>query len=414
MLLRGIIGLLFFKLGSSLAVKERPNLRNGLSSLIVRMQYWQPAGPALPPTSRYLIFTNDQGGPNNLRIGWEMTGVVAQRTNRTLVLPPAQKIYLLDYGPLNGRDSLKTSSFDGSSETKVEDLINLEQLKANLPTLTWDEFHEKTGLSFMEAKAKAEQVRGTGCRAFHEFQEVQSDILYMDGQGLRQGFSCGDWAKQGGPVSNWRGKMTDKNWALLTHGFVWHPDAFSIASKVVNFLGIFQYNALHGRYGDLQYQDVKTRPENIFHNWPSLLEGVKTLYIASDNPEKFDSLDVGKVRALKWEDLFTEKTGNLLESEKAKYTPERWFKLMGPVEELICTYSKLFVGTRLSSFSGHIERMRIHSKAPVQEVHVHDTPENPGEIQKILSVWDERESRYQRHDRSSGDVFLEFTPWEAF
>merc|ERR1712232_1385765 len=167
------------------------------------------------------------------------------------------------------------------------------------------------------------------------------------------------------------GGMTQSNWALLTHGFVWHSYAFSIASKVIGYLGLFEYNALHGRYGDLQYQEVKTRPSQIFQNWPSLLEGVKFLYISSDNPELFDTVDFGRVQPIRWADLFTAKTGELLNTERRKYTPERWFKLTGPVEELICTYSKLFIGTRASSFSGHIERMRIHAKAPVQRVLTH-------------------------------------------
>merc|ERR1711939_927173 len=102
-----------------------------------------------------------------------------------------------------------------------------------------------TGLTFKEATAKAGMLMGRlpgmpkedtagGCRGFEEFERVQDDILFMDGQGLRQGFSCGEWAKLGGPAPNWRNSMTNENWVLLTHGFVWHPDAFSIASKVVN------------------------------------------------------------------------------------------------------------------------------------------------------------------------------------
>jgi hypothetical protein len=354
------------------------------------------------------MFTNDAGGLNNLRIAWEMTGVVAQQTKRTLVLPPADHIYLLDWGPLNGRNALRSTNFNqANSTTKIEDLINLDQLKANLPTLTWEEFEKRRGLSFKEAKAVAGTAKGDGCLRLKKFQAVESEILYMDGQGLRQGFSCGEWFKLGGPQHEWRSNMTNENWALLTHGFVWHPDVFSIASKVVDHLGIFNYNALHGRYGDLQYQNVKTEPKKIVKNWPSLLKGVQHLYIASDNPEKFDEVEFGSVKPLKWADLFTEKTGYVLRDEKEKFTPERWFKLMGPVEELICTFSKVFVGTRLSSFSGHINRMRIHVKAPTQNVQVHDASEIPGEIEQRLSSWTREETYYQRHGQSTGDVFLQ-------
>merc|ERR1719281_803295 len=98
-----------------------------------------------------------------------MTGVLAQQTNRTFVLPPADKVYLLDFGPLNGRADLATSNFDqASSKTKVEDLINLAQLKGNLPTLTWDEFQRKTGLSFEDAKAKAGKLSVERCPTTEE------------------------------------------------------------------------------------------------------------------------------------------------------------------------------------------------------------------------------------------------------
>jgi hypothetical protein len=342
-----------------------------------------------------------------------MTGVIAQQTGRTFVLPPAEKVYLLDFGPLNGRAGLKSQNFDEeSSKTKVEDLINLAQLKGNLATLTWDEFQQRTGLTFENAKAKAGKVDGEACPSLADLKSVKDDILYIDGQKQRQGFACGEWPQLGGPQKDLRTEMTNENWRLLTHGFVWHPDAFSIASKVVDQLGLFQYNALHGRYGDLQYQDVKTEPSKIFQNWPSLLQNTDTLYIASDNPEKFEnrSIDFGKVNVLRWSDLFTQKTNFLLKDEQAKYTPERWFKLMGPVEELICTYSKLFVGTKLSTFSGHIHRMRIHAQAPVTAVHKHDEKEVAGNISKQLAQWSTAEASYHGHDPNSGDIFLELDP----
>jgi hypothetical protein len=267
-------------------------------------------------------------------------------------------------------------------------------------------------MTFEAATSKAGKVSGDGCHDFKEFEAVPDEIMYIDGKVMRQGFKCGEWAKLGGPVTSWRASMAPENWALLTHGFVWHPDAFSIASKVVGHLGVFQYNALHARYGDLQYQDVKTDPGKIFENQPSLLQGVQKVYIASDNPEKFDGVDFGNVLAVRWADLFTQREGNILNMERAKYTPERWFKLIGPVEELICTFAKVFVGTRLSSFSGHIERMRIHARAPVTDVQVHDVPEIPWKIHASIALWIDKEANYHVHESSKGDIFLQMDEHE--
>merc|ERR1719284_1945912 len=101
--------------------------------------------------------------------------------------------------------------------------------------------------------------------------------------------------------------MQDASWALLTHGFVWHQDAFSIASKVVDHFGLFEYNALHGRYGDFQYKTAVESPSLIFKNWPSLAEGVRVLYVSTDNPDKFSEVHQEKVQILTWDDLFDAK-----------------------------------------------------------------------------------------------------------
>lgn len=66
------------------------------------MQYW-PAHfhandsevPAHRP-GKYLTFEPDGGGWNNIRMGLELFALLAAATGRTLVLPPPDKIYLLN------------------------------------------------------------------------------------------------------------------------------------------------------------------------------------------------------------------------------------------------------------------------------------------------------------------------------
>merc|ERR1719198_2484287 len=78
-------------------------------------------------------------------------------------------------------------------------------------------------------------------------------------------------------------------YALLTHGFVWHKDAFAIASKVVNYLGLFTYTALHARYNDFQFHDDQQSPEALFKTWEGVLSPGSLLWLATDEPEKFRS-----------------------------------------------------------------------------------------------------------------------------
>jgi len=353
---------------------------SGRAGTLEQMRYWEPAVKDVPvrDDAGYVLFTNDAGGLNNIRIGWEYAGIIALRSGRTLVLPPAAGMYLLDFGPRDKYGSgileRRPPNFAKGSKTRVEDLMNLKQLKGNLPTLTWEEFAQKTGLTFEQAKKQAK--KGAYCKHMdRELELVKGDkMIFLDGS-ARLPFECGEWAVLGGPQTELRRTFKDPDWALLRHGFVWHQDAFDIASKVVNYLGFGQYNALHARYGDIQFKETKEEVTEIFAKWPAL--HAPALYVASDAPERFKpgvcrECAPDKFNVILWDDFFSDKTGNLLSSEKEKYSEERWFKLTGLAEELICTYSNIFVGSKLSTFTGHIQRMRIHVDVP-NKVPLHHT-----------------------------------------
>jgi len=369
-----------------------------------RMQWWVAAEDAQPTTDRYLVFTPDIGGPNNIRIGWEMTAVVAKRTGRTLVLPPASPMYLLDFGPRtnwHGDDVTRTA-------TKIEELINLEQLRSMLPVLTAKEFTQKTGKPWKQAKREATQVKDEEICKLDVYEGVNSTFLYMPGDGRREGFSCGEWWKLGGPKPQ-LGDISDAEWALLTHGFAWHPDAFTIASHAVGHTGIFEYNSLHARYNDFQYDYARQDAKQIFDTWGTYLTGHNsTLYIASDEPDQFSNLN-GAWNVVFFRQLFGENTDSdngtaPLAHVRQQYDPLRWFKMLGPVEELICTYAKVFVGTKQSSFSGHINRMRLHAQAPVTMVLTHTSRLPEAEIEAALGAWT---NSFDRKPVTTGNEFLQ-------
>mmetsp|Transcript_97355 Transcript_97355/g.271853 ORF Transcript_97355/g.271853 Transcript_97355/m.271853 type:complete len:440 (-) Transcript_97355:153-1472(-) len=359
---------------SSALVLEGPERRahraGGLShaSVLQRMKYWRRATSAVPSTGKYLLFTPDAGGLNNIRIGWEMTGIVALHTGRTLVLPPKTPMYLLDWGPWNKELVGDTSNWTGS--TRVEDLIDVTQLKGVLPTLTMEEFEAEAGMKWHEARVKAEK----SLRWIHfkqdnvrlsDYEALTDKFIFMDGSS-RDGFRLGQWWLQGGPVDELRPELTEADWGLLRHGFVWHPDAFNIAEKAVFYLGMFDYVALHARYGDFAEKQSQRTPDQIYENWRPLIANASAMYVATDRQAQFDGFAQRHgVKLVMWPDLFTAATGGVLSADKQLYTPERFFKLMGPVEEVICTFAKVFVGTDRSSFTGHIQRMRIHADAPV-------------------------------------------------
>jgi hypothetical protein len=382
-------------------VIEGPEKRAlGYDEVIQRMRYWSRPTSALPSTGKYLLFTPDAGGLNNIRIGWEMTGLVALHTNRTLVLPPKSRMYLLDFGPWNQELVGDTSNW--THNTRVEDLIDVTQLKGVLPTLTMEEFEAEVGMKWEQARYQAEMTRPQGSHRLSDWSALTGKFVFMDGQGNREGFDMGQWWLQGGPRDEVRPEVTEVDWGLLRHGFVWHQDVFSIAAKAVHYLGLFDYMALHARYGDFAEKQAQRTPDEIYENWRPLIANASAMYVATDRQGQFDGFAKRHgVKLVMWPDLFTAATGGVLSAEKQLYTRERFFKLMGPVEEVICTYAKVFIGTDRSSFTGHIQRMRIHADAPVTKRLSH-TDGNPfarssremqvplDEIQRSIQQWQQR------------------------
>merc|ERR1740117_1258863 len=191
-----------------------------------RMIYAVPhdPGPPLDTPRHYFLFDYDLGGMNNIRIGWEMAGLVAQQTNRTLVLPPTKKFYLI---PDNGN-------------SEASDYTDLARLKANVPTLTFEEFveREKDDLSLPDfvlqdslvaghtdspaagsndvtsrwqdwatTNNNFEVVNGAACDLgrFTSDSKVLYAVARTDDKRI---FSCGDWAAIGQP----RFKMNGQSW----------------------------------------------------------------------------------------------------------------------------------------------------------------------------------------------------------
>lgn len=367
---------------------------HNFTAVLQRMSYWSHAGAALAPTDKYLLFSPDAGGLNNIRIGMEMTAVVAQYTNRTLVLPPPSAVYLLDNGD---RKDVPASMEKEDTHTLLESLFNLPQIKASVPTLTFSEFMSRTGFSWDYVEHNASRVlteyRDAECSPLSTYAKVSDALLFMDGS-KREGFSCGEWWQNGAPREEIAMAMGERGWALLDHGFVWTQSAFEIAAHVVSYLGVFDYNALHGRYGDFQFTDARTDLKDILKNWPSLLENGTTLYVSTDSPQLFQKFEHPGVQVFLWEDFFGPQTGHLLTSVKAKFSDEQWFKLQGIVEEIICTFSKLFVGTDRSSFSGHIARMREEADAPTKGHNVHMEEESVEKIRDQINKWEKRDGRW--------------------
>lgn len=411
-----------------------------LTAVRQRMEYWRedffwPEArlfQAAPPTNRkmrepngrYLLFGFDSGGLNNIRIGWEMAALAAVESNRTLVWPPQQLLYLLGAEPSGIEYFLNVKRLQsGLDAIPLAEFLRREQRHLDLPISlgNWAA-SEAADIKFPESDWKLfskGHIKGVGAddRVVCDMASyrVQERILYT-GPTHDSGriFSCGNWPNVGEPrFTDGRQVWPVPKWGfqLLRNHFVWHHDAFDIASRVVAHLGIFNYVALHARYGDFQFQEQKSPAETLLKTgWLSLLQAIsrhgqhrslrsdisthvtrgkqdagevrrwllegqgRSVYIATDqtSADYFAAFHEAGLKTVSWHGLLDDARagrGPLAHVLKS-YSPERLANLAGVVEQLICTYGRVFIGSEKSTFTGYIERMRLYAGAPTHATYI--------------------------------------------
>jgi hypothetical protein len=127
---------------------------------------------------------------------------------------------------------------------------------------------------------------------------------------------------------------------------------FVKAERIINRLGP-SYAALHVRRGDFQYPHQRNIPyTTIYQNIYNLLKPNETLYLATDETDmaKFEREELPILKQRYNVRMFRE-FKHLIEED----TPEYMF---GVIETLVCSYARIFIGTKLSTFSGYIHRLR--------------------------------------------------------
>jgi len=426
-----------------------------LAATVQRMQYSSasadPSRPPLKSDGRYLIFNRDNGGLNNIRLGWEAAGLLALHTNRTLVLPPAQTYYLIDNMVVKaGQESMSLP----------QDFIDVQRLKRKIPTMTFGEFYdqekERFNLPEWMSDYSTTDGRTTDLSADKwlrymdnnlpriqgsdvcEFDNYKSDepLLYArtktqrDPNNERIAMGCMVWSGLGEPkftLSGAEWTPTAQAMSLLRDGFVWHPEAYEMAGHVVHKLGLFNYAALHARYNDFQYKDKRVSADDILQNWVG-----RAMAGDQKKPEEPSSLlettAANDAAASRGEHALTTfgsflKPGSKLYMSTDETNPaffetfrkagveivhyddifpefvdghmseHRLRQLKGQMEQLVATYSRFFVGTELSTFTAYIHRMRVYADSPQKELlfnTVRVKPDQEARVRGELDAWDHR------------------------
>lgn len=394
--------------------------------VLKRLKYWenrQREGTVellpLAPTDKYVTFYVDCGGFNNIRIGFEHAVIMAWMHKRTLVLPPAQPWYLLDFGPMK-RDPPKGES----GKSNYDMFMDIEDMKKSIAIITTDEFlkREKDSLnvpaeylSGIDGKNEAlnkwmdshdqfmkisfNPIENAVCHPSVAEYQASADLgsqaggksgllaraSMIDARKLKE-FTADHAAKKilhfpsckGGPDFRYMGQTgAVVLWSDLEHWqkfayqmmrFVHYiPKVAEIAAKVVARLGLFQYSSLHIRRNDLQYPENFIPAEKSLENVGKLLKQGETLYIATDEPQPdfFAPFEKAGHKVYRWQDFFTEKGGNVLNGIDIPR------KNIGHIEQMICSGGRWFAGTRASTFSSFIFRLRGYVGAPERAMYWH-------------------------------------------
>jgi hypothetical protein len=383
-----------------------------LSYVLAEFQYWNPAllksEFSRKLKHRYVAFDVDLGGLNNVRLVLEYVAVIAAITGRTLVLPPPQGWYLLDYGPKHRPGE--------SGRTSFSDLFDIPALREVVPVITTAEFVTEAGRhlgipdEFRPPDVFSESVpAGDGHRRWKrwlldnaeamkgwnphdtlicmpDIDQVRSECdlpeHYVDRRRMIEftpwtraapllHFPCDEAHRSLGPVATMLA-ATDRRLAPLTrrlikHHIRWHPRIFELASRYVEYLKLYRYDAVHIRRNDFQYKQTRTAAEDTWRNVSGLLDNDLPLYVATDEPDgEFLDCFRSRKRVLTWDDI-TRAVGGCLPPEK----------YAGPIEQLICAGARRFIGTDLSTFSSYIVRLRGYIRAPDMASYFHNRACSP-------------------------------------
>jgi len=361
----------------------------------------------IPPTDKYVTFSPWRGGFNNIRMSLEMAVAFAVASQRTLVLPPKYKMYL------RGESSLM-SYFDfedlrrGLPVITYEeffDRIDFGQFQKERPSDTslhsgteryYAGLKEMPGVYISKEKWRANQIGGqvvycvpncphspgkdasTEERAeydwFKEFSrkltsfdlddpEIQQARVVHFPENLLGHFYTFVW---------FRDPQLGRHVKRVIRDHVhFREEILENAERIITLLGDFKFSCLHIRRNEFQFKDVWTPAETIVENTKRLFKKGETIYISTDE------LSDEKERKKKWSDptamvkvvkhTWFEPMKREFGKDKVVFLSDFFDEVLGPetrdiwigcIETLVCSRARVFVGTRKSTFSGYINRLR--------------------------------------------------------
>lgn len=351
-----------------------------------RFEYWnhQPSTigsrfqPMRTKEDLYVTFEDDAGGWNNIRMAFECFVLVAKLTGRTLVLPPRARFYLLDSGPIKLFEKSSSSSSYG-------DYYDLQALQEEINVISTEEFIQRFPVHDPPYDATPSEgeyaTNGKHLDWFMYLRQHKDTVIWPSGPNdgrpdAKFLFATLDYDPPQQriihfPVHVSKGlrylggapalmRYAHPDIAAYAKQFLklhlrYTPEIFAAAKRAVQQMGgLGAYSCMHVRRNDLQYKDSFLEAAQSLRNVQTKLRKHELLYLATDEIKQgfFDAFASEGYSVRRLRDVLPLQANNGGTMIQSKHE--------GMIEQLICAYSRAFIGTSSSTFSSYIFRLHAY------------------------------------------------------
>jgi hypothetical protein len=326
-------------------------------------------------TNGYVIFKPWGGGFNNIRMSLELAVCIAYLTDKTLVLPPKYKMYLL------------------KDEVGLEDFFDVDDM--GIKIIFMEEFCKLKGIdvSYEAVKAISKVISEKTDNCVFNFEKIEPSQDFRRHRNLLNDTFLADECIffDDNLLGNFYQTLhTNKDIELkklIARNVHYLPKIFDLGWKSVSYLGDKSYYAIHIRRNDFQYKDLFIGPEEIYNNIKDIVPEGSRLYVATDYKDTA-FFDVLKSH---YELIFYSDIAKVLPSDvHHNYIPI--------IEQLICTRAIKFIGNENSTLSSYVYRLRGYMNDTEDKNYYVNT--------KIFSAADQAE--FREHKRFTANWAREY------
>lgn len=316
------------------------------------------------PKDKYIVFKPWPGGFNNIRMSLEIAASIAYLTNRILVLPPTSRLIMY-----HSQVDNNFADFFDINDFGIK-TISFEKFEKIFKVSTWNEI-KNISYTVTENPSKLLYITDTPeediikNRSILDLNSLENEQIIYFHENLLGNFYL-----------NIHTIRLPELCKFVYRHIHFKKDIFVEAHKAINLLG--EYYAIHVRRGDFQYKDLVIPAEQIYNNIKNVVPQGSKLYISTDETDKlFFSIFEENYDVKYYDDI-----KHVIDCNIHK-------DLVGLVEQLICTQAKTFIGTKLSTFSTYIYRLRGYMNKEDKRFLTYNTECNPNkeEDEWWIDVW---------------------------